>query len=109
MKRSRWGLPEGGSPGFLWASVVQEAHARSIRRAIDADTRFQSLSHLCAARGLSYKRINDMLLGATVLRIETIGAIAYHLGPASLPTPAEIDRALNWAATDIGVARPPHP
>ncbi len=107
--RPRWVLPKGGYEVFLWASVVQHVHACAVKAAILDDHRFNSLSHLCVARGLSYKRINDMLIGATVLRLEAIGQLAYHLGPASLPRPGEIDKILDQAASDIGAARPPRP
>lgn len=107
--RPRWVLPPGGHETFLWASVVHHVHARSIRKAIDEDDRFRSLRHLCRARNLPHKVIVDMLNGASALRMEVIGGVAFHLGPASLASPAEIDKALDQAANDIGVTRPPRP
>lgn len=107
--RPRWELPTGGTESFLWASVVQHVHVCAIRKAIAKDRRFHSLANLCVARGLSYKRINDMLNGATVLRLEAIASLAYHLGPASLAQPAEIDKILDQAASDIEAARPARP
>jgi len=50
-----------------------------------------------------------MLNGMSALRMEVIGGVAFHLGPGSLASPAEIDKALDQAANDIGVARPPRP
>jgi len=107
--RPRWVLPAGGSVAFLWASVVQHAHACAVHAALAADRRFETLRHLCTARQLPYKRISEMLNGATVLRFEAVAGLTYHLGPTSLPAPADIDRILNQAAGDIGVKRPPHP
>mgnify|MGYP000032276783 CR=1 FL=1 len=107
--RPRWVLPPGGQEAFLWASVVHHLHARAIRRAFEEDGRFQSLKHLCRARHLPYKVIVDMLNGTSALRMEVIGGVAFHLGPGSLVSPAEIDKALDQAANDIGVARPPRP
>jgi len=102
--RPRWILPPGGNEAFLWASVVHHVHARSIRRVIDEDDRFRSLRHFCQARHLPYKVIVDMLKGTAALRMEVIAGVAFHLGPASLGVPAEIDRALDQAANDMGAA-----
>lgn len=107
--RPRWVLPSGGQEAFLWASVVHHVHARSIRKAVDEDGRFRSLRTLCRTRNLPYKVIVDMLNGTSALRMEVIGGVAFHLGPVSLASPAEIDRALDQAANDVGVIRPPRP
>jgi len=107
--RPRWVIPAGGSPTFLWASVVHHVHAWAINDALKAQGQYKNLQTLCKGRNLSIRRINEALIGTAVLRMEIVGMLAFHLGPGCLPDPRRIDKNLNEAARDTGLVRPPAP
>lgn len=95
-----WRVPSrrlGGSRDFLWASVVQHVHSLTIRAAL-REKQFKSMTHLCTARSLPYERLTGMLRGDDILRVEDMGLFVLHLGPAAVPEPALVERAIAAAA-----------